>query len=101
MSTMRLRSMFGWNVPVGLPVKVDGQPIGRVTGCKAVPWAGTPSWIVDMEVSDCRQCERRTDGWRRLLFWRLIHNRRCPVARLIASQRSGRIGGMSIGGRVR
>lgn len=33
--------------------------------------------VVGVPITPCRKCDRRVDGWRRLLFWRAIHNRTC------------------------
>jgi hypothetical protein len=36
---------------------------------------------VGLDIEPCRKCDRRTDGWRRLLFWRRWHPKRCAVTK--------------------
>lgn len=96
-ATMKVRNLFGWNVPVGLPVKVEGQPIGHVTESTRINHPGSPGWIVTMEVADCRKCDRRIDGWRWILFWRQWHRRRCPISRMMAGLKAGELSRYSFG----
>lgn len=49
-------------------------------------------------LEQCSKCARRVDGWRKLFFWRSIHNRRCrdKFGHLLNELRKGRFRGKSI-----
>lgn len=57
--------------------------------------------VVEAKVKPCPKCGRSTKGWRVLLFWRIIHKRRCPSGKLWRDIKRGHLTGFSMGGQVK
>lgn len=56
--------------------------------------------VVEAQVKPCPKC-RSTKGWRKLLFWRVLHSRKCETQILWRGIKEGKYTGFSMGVKAR
>lgn len=93
--------------PLNMHFEIDGKKlecggidIKSVSLCAGADPDRPVYQVIEAEVPRCKKC-RSTKGWRVLLFWRIIHNRRCPQSKLWGDIKRGHLTGCSMGGHVK
>lgn len=100
----------------GMTISVGGKVVAHISELHYYPaGANIPKDLIDIYVADadkgwtaihfdvhrCKKCERRTDGRRRLLFWRRWHKRTCAISQFWDDIQEGRYTGFSMGTEAR